>query len=98
MAACQVRVGVNILLRLRKLGCDPTTPISDFSTAQGLRSVNASNIIAAIRSKTQRVGAARLGFVPEDIKTHSLRYGGAMTMHIAGVPDPTLVAITGGAR
>ena len=92
-AACPVRAGVNIFLCLREIGCDPTTPISNFPTAQGLHSVSTSNIIAVIRDETQRVGAARLGLAPEDAGTHSLCSGGAMAMHIAGVPYRTLVAI-----
>ena len=34
--------------------------------------------------------ADRLGFSPEDVGTHSLCSGGAMGMHIVGVPDRTL--------
>ena len=39
------------------------------------------------------MGMARLRFVPEDVGTHSLCSGRAMAMHIANVPDQTLVAI-----
>ena len=92
-AACPVKAGVDIFLRLRDQGCAPTTPISDYPSDHGLRSVSASNIIAAIRAECLRVGAARLGFVPEDVGTHSLRSGGAMAMHLVEVPDRTLMAI-----
>ena len=40
-----------------------------------------------------RVGAARLGFASEDVKTHSLPSVGAMAVHLAEVPDRTLMAI-----
>ena len=59
----------------------------------GLRSVSAPNIIAVIRAECLRVGVAILGFAPEDVGTHSLRSGGAMAMHLAEVPDGTLMAI-----
>ena len=36
---------------------------------------------------------ARLILALEDVGTHSLSYGGAMAMHLANVPDPTLMAI-----
>ena len=35
-AAYLVRSGVNIFLRLREHGCDPTTPVGGFPTDQGL--------------------------------------------------------------
>ena len=92
-AACPVKAGINIFLRLCDQGCAPTTPISDYPSDHGLRSVSASNISAFIRAECLRVGAARLGFAPEDIGTHSLRSGGAMAMHLAEVPNRTLMAI-----
>ena len=39
------------------------------------------------------MGAARLGFSPEDVGTHSLCSYRAMAMHIAGVPYQTLMTI-----
>ena len=39
------------------------------------------------------MGAARLGFSPEDAGGHYLCSGGAMAMHTANVPDRTLMAI-----
>ena len=41
----------------------------------------------------KRVGAARLEFASEDVRTHSLSSGGAMAMHIANVPDQALMDI-----
>ena len=86
LAAFPVRVGVNICAQ-------PPPPVSNYPTKQGIRSVSASNIISIIRADTRRVGAARLGFFPEDVGTHSLRSDGAMAMHIVGVLDWTLMAI-----
>ena len=91
--ACSVRAGVNIFLCMRKHGCPGATPISDYPTAQGLRSVSASDIITVLRADTIRVGKSRLGFAPEDVGTYSLCCGGAMPMHLAYVPDRTLMAI-----
>ena len=93
VAACPAKAGIDILLRLHDQGCDPITPISKFPSDNDLRSVSASNIIALIRAECLQVGAARLGFSPEDIGTHSLRSGGSMAMHFAEVPDQTLMAI-----
>ena len=88
-----VRLGVNFFLCMREHGCPGGTYISDYPTAQGLRSVSASDIIAVLWAERIRVGAAILGFAPEDAGTHSLRYGGVMAVHIAGVPNWALVAI-----
>ena len=40
-----------------------------------------------------KLGHRRLGFHPFDIGFHSLRSGGAMTLHQAGVPDSTIKII-----
>ena len=69
-AACLVLLCVNIFLRLQDLGYNITIPVSNFLTAQGLRSVISSNIITDIRAKTQQLGSVRLGFFLEDIITH----------------------------
>ena len=37
-SAFPLRVGVNIFLRMREHGCPATTPVSNYPTAQGLRS------------------------------------------------------------
>ena len=92
-AACPVQEGINIFLLLQEYGYEPATPVKNYSTAQVLRLVSALNTIDVIRAKTQRVGAARLVFSPEDVGKHSLRSGRAMDMHIMGVPDRNLMSI-----
>ena len=93
LSACQVRVGVNIFLRLQEHGCDPTATVSDYPSPQGLRSVRASSIIYVIRAQFKQVDAARLGFAPEDVGTHSLRFDRAMAMYIAGILERILMDI-----
>ena len=78
---------------MREHGCPGATPVIDYLTAQGLRSVSTSYIIAVLWDETICVGAARLGFVLEDIGTHSLRSGRAMAMHLDNVPNWNLMAI-----
>ena len=68
-------------------------PVSDYPTAQGILLVSTSDIIAVLWAETIWVGSTRLGFAPEDVGTHSLRSGGPMAMHIADVPDQTLMDI-----
>ena len=41
----------------------------------------------------RQLGLVRLEFSPEDASTQSLRSDRAMAMHIAGVPDQTLLSI-----
>ena len=69
------------------------TPVRDNHIAQGIGLISALDIIVVIRAETIRVGAAKLRLSPEDARTHSLYSGGAMAMHIAGVPYRTLVSI-----
>ena len=78
---------------MQEQGCTEATQIRNYLANQGLRSVSASDIIAVLRAKIIRAGAARLGFASEDVRTHSLCSGGAMTMHIAEIPDRTLIPI-----
>ena len=92
-AACPVRAGVNVFFRMRKHGCLGATLVGGYPTAQGLRSFSVSDIIVILRAETIRAGVARLGFVPEGGRTHSLRSGGAMSMHLSDVPDRTLLSI-----
>ena len=51
-AAFPVRAYVNIFPRMRKLGYPATTPVSDYPSDQGLRTVNASDIIYVLRVNT----------------------------------------------
>ena len=74
-------------------GCPGATPVSDYPAAQGLYLISASDIIAVLRAKTIRVKAARLGFAPEDVRTHCLSSGGAMAMHLVDVPNRILMTI-----
>ena len=92
-AARPVQAGVNIFLRMRKHGCPGATPVSDYPTAQGICSVNTSDIITVLQAETMRVGAAITGFTPEYVGTHSIHSDGAMTTHLVDVPDRTLMAI-----
>ena len=72
---------------MRKPVCPGATPISDYPIAQWIHSVSALDIIAFLRADIVRVGAAIIGFAPEDVGTHSLCTGGT------GVPDQTLMTI-----
>ena len=71
----------------------PPPTISNFPSDHGLRSVSASNTITVIIAVCLRVGASRLGFAPEDVGTYYLCSGGAMAVHLADVPDRTLMYI-----
>ena len=88
-----MRAWVNIFLRMHEHGCPGATPIRNYPTAQGLRSVSASDIITVLWAETIWVRAARISFSPEDVGTHSLRSGRAMAMHLADVSDRNLMAI-----
>ena len=52
--------------------------------------ISASNIIYVLWTEVDVVGAARLGFSPEDAGTHSIRSGIAMGVYIVGVLNHTI--------
>ena len=54
------------------------------------KSVTTSHLVAFLRLWAIKIGYARLGFHPNDIVSHSLRSGGAMTLHQAGQYDITI--------
>ena len=69
-------------------GYPATTPVSDHpASRQGLRSMNASDVITVLGSETRQVGAVRLVFTPEDVRTYYFCSCGALAIHVTGVPD-----------
>ena len=74
--------------------CLGATPVINYSTAQGIRSVSASDTISVLRAETIIVGASILVFAPDDVVTLSLRSGRAIAMHITRVPNRTLMVIS----
>ena len=73
----------------------PDTPICTYYVPPGVaqKSVTGSNIVFHLRATAHKIGFHRLGFHAHEIGSHSLRLGGAMTLHQAHVPDSTIKII-----
>ena len=50
-SACPVQAGVNIFFLLQEQGCNPSTPVNEYSTPQGLHSVSDLSIITVVRAE-----------------------------------------------
>ena len=82
-------------LHLRLHDAPPDTPICAYYVAPGdaQKLVTGSNIVFHLRATARKIGFQRLGFHTHEIGSHSLRSGGAMTLHQAHVPDSTIKII-----
>ena len=63
------------------------------SASTSPKSVTGSNIIHILLIMAKKIGYQCLGFFPHEIGLHSLRSGGAMTLHQVHVPDSTIKII-----
>jgi hypothetical protein len=52
--------------------------------------VTATDINTTLKNAVTSLGLARFNIAPGDISSHSLRAGGAMALHLNGVPDRTI--------
>jgi hypothetical protein len=87
-------------LHLRAHHASPTTPICTYYSASSGTSppppptcVTSRRITATLRKIAGILGFEKLGFHPHEIGSHSLRSGGAMTLHLSGHPDSTIKKI-----
>ena len=92
---CAVGAAAERFLHLRLHNADLDTPICTYFTSAQSEgaSVTSSNVVATLRLWAAHIGFQRLGFHPMEIGSHSLRSGGAMTLHQAGMSDSTIKVI-----
>ena len=82
-------------LHLRLHYAPPNTPNCTYYVAPGAaqKLVTGSNIVFHLCATARKIEFQRLGFHAHDIGSHSLRLGGAMTLHQDHVPDSTIKII-----
>ena len=70
----------------------PNDIISTYYSPQtkGLRCLQSGNINKMLKAAVVATGLDRKGFPPSSISSHSLRAGGAMAMHLNGIPRNTI--------
>ena len=71
----------------------PNTPVCMYYTSHGSTpsSIPSHHITRTLCAAAHKLGFQKLGFFPHEIGSHSLRSGGAMTLHLTGVPEHTIV-------
>jgi len=73
--------------RIRKYkGSSQDSPISTVIVNGQLEQVTATHMIHALRDAVGAIGEVKLGIKKEDVKTHSIRLGAAMTMYLGECP------------
>ena len=82
-------------LHLRLHDAPPDTPICAYYVALGAaqKLVTGSNIVFHLRAPARKIEFQRLGFHAHEMGSHSLRSGGAMTLHQSHVSDSTIKII-----
>ena len=82
-------------LHLRLHDALPKTPTCVYYVALGTaqKLVTGSNIVFHLCATARKIEFQRLGFHAHEIGSHSLRLGGAMTLHQAHVSDSTIKII-----
>ena len=80
---------------LRKSNAPPDTTICDYyvSMCTAPKSVTGTNIVDILRSTAKHIGFQRIGFSPYEIGYHSLRSGGATTLHQDHIYDSPIKII-----
>ena len=82
-------------IHLRTNKATPDTPICTYYTSLGATpsAIPSRHITATLRTAATKLGFQKLGFHSREIGSHSLRSGGAMTLHLAGIPEHTIKII-----
>ena len=82
-------------LHLRDHNAPPETPICAYFIPDSPlpTSISSRHVTFTLREEARKIGFQKLGFFPHEIGSHSLRSGGAMTLHLAGVSEHTIKII-----
>ena len=91
-ALCPVKSLIRRICHIRAHTTVSTTPISTYyppTRPSGWR-VTANDINKLLKNAVSNMGLSRYNISPDDISSHSLRAGGAMALHLNGVPSRTI--------
>ena len=92
---CPVTAAAQRYIHLRTHEADPIASICSYHTTlhSPPSSISSRHITATLRLEANKIGFQTLGFYPHEIGSHSLRSGGAMTLHLAGISEHTIKII-----
>jgi len=89
---CPVKAwGTLVHLILSYQNTDESTTLNYFISDNKPNYITASDMIIHLRSTCMSLGENSLGICPKKIGTHSIRTSFAMQLHLAGVPDFTIM-------
>ncbi|KAG7346624.1 hypothetical protein IV203_005693 [Nitzschia inconspicua] len=89
---CPIAAIIRRVHHIRQHTSDPTTMLGTYFTGHKhvAKQVTVTDITTALKNTVQVLGLARYNITPADISSHSLRAGGAMALHLGGVPAHTI--------
>jgi len=91
---CPVKAWAGIVQRILSYGCGPKTEVNTVHLDEGsLVQVTSKQLLERLRHVVRFIGEAELGYKAEEMGTHSIRSGAAMSMYLAGVPVFTIMLI-----
>jgi len=92
-----VKAAVNIVRRIHSYGLPsekfPDTQINMVRSGSGFFTIPLSTFLQRIRLAVDTLGPEKLGFISQEVGTHSNRSGGTMGMFLAGTPIYTIMLI-----
>ena len=93
---CPVLRWANVVYRIRGYpNSSDATPVSMFwdPRTRKYSHITSKEVLTAVRTAAKLIGADKLGFQPDEIGTHSLRSGAAMSMYLRGTPPYTIMLL-----
>ncbi len=91
---CPVRQWAALVKRIRSYpGVSDDTTVDTVMMFGRFRRISSKEMVNALRDAASAVGEERLGFDKEEIGTHSLRSGAAMSMYLGECPVYTIMMI-----
>ncbi|KAG7365492.1 hypothetical protein IV203_038696 [Nitzschia inconspicua] len=89
---CPIAAIIRCIHRIRQHTSDPTTMLGTYFTGHKhvAKQVTVTDITTTLKNTVQVLGLSQYNITPADISSHSLRAGGAMALHLGGVPAHTI--------
>ncbi|KAG7338688.1 hypothetical protein IV203_037292 [Nitzschia inconspicua] len=89
---CPIDAIIHRVHHIRQHTSDPATMLGTYFNGHNhvAKQVTVTDITTALENTVQVLGLARYNITPAEISSHSLRTGGAMALHLGGVPAHTI--------
>jgi Phage integrase family len=89
---CPIMALIRRIIHIRQYSISPTVMIRTYFTPQQPKGwhITASDINNMLKTTVTSMGLQRFNILPTGVSSHSLRAGGAMALHLNGVPTRTI--------